>query len=59
MKKLILLTLLLSGCQLTIQRLPAPVEADVAGALKQHAENLNVLIEDYKARHPQKSETNK
>jgi hypothetical protein len=50
MKKLIVLTLILSGCQLTIQRLPSPVDPDVAGALKQLAQNVDVLAADYQKR---------
>jgi hypothetical protein len=55
MKTLLTLSILiaLSGCQITIARLPSPVDPKVAGALVQHAQNLDVLIADYKERHPE------
>jgi hypothetical protein len=49
MKKLILL-LALSGCQITIAKLPEPAPSDVVEALKQHAQMLDVLAKDYQSR---------
>lgn len=46
--------LFLTGCQITIAKLPAPVDSDVAGALKQHAQMLDVLADDYAKRQGQK-----
>ena len=54
MKKLIVLTLILSGCQLTIQRLPAPVDPDVAKIVANHDEALKVLADDYNKRQEKK-----
>lgn len=42
--------LILTGCQITLAKLPEPVDPDVAGALKQHAEMLDVLAKDYQER---------
>lgn len=47
----------LSGCQLTIARLPSPVDPDVAGALKQLAQNVDVLAADYQERKSLKEKT--
>lgn len=53
MKKLILVVLL-SGCQITIAKLPEPISADVASALQQHAQMLDVLAKEYQERNKDK-----
>lgn len=59
MKTIILSVLIaLLGCQITIARLPSPVDPDVAGALKQLAQNVDVLAADYQER-KKKEEVNK
>lgn len=54
--KAIMLTslILLSGCQITVAKLPDPVPADVAEALKQHAQILDVLAKEYQERNKDK-----
>lgn len=42
--------LLLTGCQLTIARLPEPVSPDLAQKLIQQEEVLKVLADDYNKR---------
>lgn len=51
MKTILALSLIaLSGCQLTIARLPEPVNPDVAQKLIQQEEVLKVLADDYNKR---------
>lgn len=42
--------LLLTGCQLTIARLPEPVSPDLVQKLSQQEEVLKVLADDYNKR---------
>jgi len=39
--------LILTGCQITVARLPEPISADVAKVLDNHEQALKVLVDEY------------
>ncbi len=54
MKNLVLLSILfLAGCQITVAKLPEPLDPQLVGVLKNHEETLAVLADEYKKRHPE------
>ena len=50
MKKLIFL-LALTGCQVTVQKLPDPVNPDLASVIQEHSKALQVLVDEYNLKH--------
>lgn len=43
--------LLLTGCQITVSKIPDPVNPDVAKLLSEHQQALEVLVKEYNLTH--------
>lgn len=52
-----LIILILTGCQITVARLPAPVDAEVAKVLGNHEQALKVLVDEYNKKNKENHET--